>query len=139
MTAQTTSGGTWYGMYQKCKDFSGSGTTDIMQSSMIWGSQYDAMLNWILTGTDKGKVRVNRNGNHSGSKVNTGTTTTDKMNNIYDLEGNLFEWTAEAIYTYGRVSRGGNYNFSDPASYRGYYNPYNTVSRYSSRVTLYIK
>ena len=106
---------------------------------MIWGSQYDAILNWALTGADKGKVTANTNGNHSGSWVNTGKTTTDKINNIYDLEGNLWEWTAEAVSTGSRVPRGGNYYSTSPTSNRNYINPGMAPNDLTSRVTLYIK
>ena len=78
-------------------------------SSMIWGSQWDAMLNWILTGSNRIKVMANTNGNHSGSIMNTGTIPTDVMNNIYDLEGNATEWTQEAWYSALRVFRGGDF------------------------------
>ena len=42
-------------------------------------------------------------------------------NNIYDLAGNVYEWTQEASDTYVRASRGGNYpnnGSRDPASDR---------------------
>ncbi len=91
----------WYEMYlyqssnyKKNPFYSNSSVT----SSMIWGSQCDAMLNWILTGSDKAKVTANTNGNHSGSIVNTGDTTTDIINNIHDLEGNILEWSQTAWY-----------------------------------------
>lgn len=91
----------WYKMYlyqssnyEKNPFYSNSS----VRSSMIWGSQWDAMLNWILTGSDKAKIIENTNGNHSGSFVNTGVTTTDIMNNIYDLEGNILEWSQTAWY-----------------------------------------
>lgn len=91
----------WYKMYlyqssnyEKNPFYSNSSVT----SSMIWGSQRDAMLNWILTGSNKAKIIANTNGNHSGSVVTTGVTTTDIMNNIYDLEGNVLEWSQTAWY-----------------------------------------
>ncbi|MBR3134415.1 MAG: hypothetical protein IKG56_03040 [Clostridia bacterium] len=83
----------WYQMYKKQKDFSGNGT-DTLQSNMIWGSQYDAMLNWMLTGSDAEKINLSSNDNTS--TTNTGATETDILNNIYDLKGNYIEFTAEA-------------------------------------------
>ena len=35
----------WYGLYQKIKTFTTD--SDKVVSSMIWGSQYDAMMNWM--------------------------------------------------------------------------------------------
>ena len=65
------------------------------------------------------------------------------MKNVYDLEGNYFEWTSEANGTYGRVGRGGNFNDAYngkfyPASVRGDNVPTGTNSNYSARLTLYL-
>jgi hypothetical protein len=104
----------WYALYEKQKNFYCSST----QSSMIWGRQYDAMVNWIITGT---------NANHI-------------INNIYDLTGNTFEWTlAKGAENNARGHRGGYFGISGTAFRRSY-----TVSGYSgdmngSRMTLYIK
>lgn len=54
-----------------------------VSSSMIWGSQYDAVLNYILEGNDKSKVLA-VTGYHSGSRAVTGKYPTDIMNNIFD-------------------------------------------------------
>ena len=96
----------WYNLYQKQKEFTES--ADKMQSYMIWGSQYDAMLNWALTGDDKVHVTALNNATHdrayNAKTIRTRTTTEttdsitaiDKINNIYDLESNLSELTQEA-------------------------------------------
>jgi hypothetical protein len=138
MSAQTASGGTWYGMYQKQKDFTTN--TDKMKSAMIWGSQYDAMLNWVMTGGDKAHITATTYGNHNGSSaVNCGSynSGSDKMNNIYDLEGNLYEWTQEALNTNGRVERGGYCGDSDSPSCRYHDYPYGTYDG-GSRLALYV-
>ena len=113
MNATTDSGNTWYGMYKKQKEYTSKNNITSVKSSMIWGSQYDAMLNWALTGRDKGKVTAIGNGNHNGTGVvNTGTSTADKINNIFDLSGNLCEWTLEGFDTFARYSRGRYLRFS---------------------------
>ena len=124
----------WYGLYQKQKEFTES--TDKMQSYMIWGSQWDAMLNWALTGVDKAHVTASTNATHNSTytyttlKTRTTTEATDsiteidRINNIYDLEGNLSEWTQEAYYTIIRAARGGYYNSAASPSYRGSNSPY---------------
>ena len=106
-------GNLWYGMYNKQDSNRNTknpyyGSTTVA-SSMIWGSQYDAMLNWALTGNDAEMV-YKRTGNHSGSKSTTGAWGVDVMNNIFDLSSNVIEWTQEAGYSAYRVSRGGYYN-----------------------------
>ena len=74
---------------------------------MIWGSQYDAMLNWALTGSDKGNVTATDKAPHNlSSTYQPGTQDNDKINNIYDLGGNVGEWTLEASGSDRRVYRG---------------------------------
>ena len=141
-TPATTAGESWYGMYQKQKNFSGSVETDTMQSSMIWGSQWDAMLNWMLTGTEKVKVTSSSNANHSGSSnANTGAKNTDVINEIYDLEGNCKELTLEGWSTFARCYRGAAWYESSGvnATSTGSVRPWKTESKFASRLTLYIK
>ena len=112
---------------------------------MIWGAEYDAMLNFALEDTNentnsKGKVTSTAYGNYGGKILKTGTTaTSDKIINIYDLGGNMWEWTTEAYNTHCRAGRGGNYDIGEPASYRYYSHPVNYSTYNSSRVALYIK
>ncbi|MEI3357250.1 MAG: hypothetical protein V8R81_09840 [Clostridia bacterium] len=133
----------WYGLY-KIQDKTYTGKNGSVESSMIWGSQYDAIINWVKNGnneTEKAKL-TNSLGNNSGGNVKTtgnNTYANDSINNIRDLGGNLSEWTLEAYNTYGRVIRGGYYNDTSSPSYRYGSHPYGTNSNSGSRVTLYIK
>ena len=64
------------------------------------------------------------------------------VNNIYDLAGNLFEWTMESYNTDSRVYRGGHYKStgsSRPASIRGGSGPSGSVDGIGFRITLYLK
>ena len=134
-------------MYQKQKDFTTS--SDKMQANMIWGSQYDAMLNWALEGADKTHITATNNALHNysdSSSLLTRTTTEndtatglDRINNIYDLEGNLLEWTQEAGYTDGRAYGGGLFSGTGSPSSRNNNNPYSTRTSQGSRLSLYIK
>jgi len=103
---------------------------------MIWGSQYDAMMNWMA----KNNKTV---GSSDSSKRNSGTVTgsepKDVINNVYDLYGCHYEWTLEAFYTSSRVLRGGVSGNDVAPSNRFNNYPNNTNSNYSSRATLYIK
>ena len=109
---------------------------------MIWGSQYDAMLNYALTGDDKEKVTKAGNGYYGDKEVNTGVTPNDKILNIFDLEGNHIEWTLEANSNNYRVARGSycsnpeKENFS-PSS-RSNLTCDSTYTYISTRLTLYI-
>ena len=109
---------TWYGLYSLAKTYTNNKNS--VTSQMIWGSQYDAMLNFALTGNDKSKVESTEYGNYSGTELKTGLTrTSDKINNIYDLGGNLTEWTSEAYLTNDRAIRGGLYNIAFSPASRG--------------------
>ena len=65
-----------------------------------------------------------KNRNIIGSRAISGQNELDKMKNIYDLEGNLREWTLEADSIDQRIYRGGNASVITssgrhyPASYR---------------------
>ena len=53
--------------------------------------------------------------------LSTGALKAAKINNIYDMAGNLYEWTMEGYNTVTRVYRGGyfeNTSDSSPISYR---------------------
>ena len=53
----------------------------------------------------------------AGSKQPTGTSEAWKVNNIYDLAGNVDEWTTEtAVPTNHSVRRGGNYSGTNTSS-----------------------
>ena len=132
----------WYGLY-KTQNKTYVTKEDSVESSMIWGSQYDAILNWAKNGTDKDKIKNESLGNHDKSGVvTTGSATysNDNINNIRDLGGNLFEWTLEAFSINGRVFRGGSYyyDYISP-SYRDYNYSNIAHSDLGSRLTLYIK
>lgn len=108
---------------------------------MIWGCQYDAMLKWVLEGNDKNKLTENNNGNHSGYISNTGSYKNDCINNIYDLEGNLIEWTLEVANNYQRTKRGCDYitNNYNPTIRSSTNRTITNSESYGSRMTLYIK
>ena len=132
-TAATNSADTWYGLYKLCKTYN----TNSVKSSMIWGSQYDAMMTWM--GTDESSFDTSKRNTDSERK--TGSVETDKIRNVYDLGGNSYEWTLEAYRTNSRVNRGASYNnfayIGSPSS-RGFNDPPNTDSNVGSRLALYV-
>ena len=75
--------------------------------------------------------------------IPTGSAEYTKTNNIYDMAGNIFEWTTEAYYTKERVARGGYCNFEGniyPMAGRDVYIPFSSSSyHYGCRAALYIK
>ena len=130
----------WYNLYKKCKELNAS---DKVETRMIWGCQWDVTMNWLISSGAKTSNEVNTDssswGNYKGTsvkandrttvlkasgdeqKLNTGVTTFTIANNIYDLAGNCWEWTQEALSTNYRSDRGGGYSdygSVGPASYR---------------------
>ena len=134
----------WYGLY-KIQDKTYTGKNGSVESSMIWGSQYDAIINWVKNGnneTEKAKLTNTSLGNNSSGYVTTtgnNTYANDSINNIRDLGGNLREWTLEASGTDLRVGRGGYFRSTSSPSCRSIGYPFGTNSDRGSRLTLYIK
>ena len=89
----------WYGLYAYGKTYD----TDSVASSMVWGSQYDAMLRWIDESGNSVKENI---GDLKNTTQVTGSVENDKIKNIYDLYGGSFEWTLEAYQSIYRVYRG---------------------------------
>ena len=90
----------WYGLYTKCKEYAPEEGAKSVVSSMTWGSQYDAMMNWM----QKNGINVNTTDNRN-TNTTTGTSESDLLKNIYDLYGCHLEWTSEAYSTGNRVYR----------------------------------
>ena len=142
LTAATTGGGsgateylganTWYGLYNTIKN---SGAN----KQMIWGCQYDQVIKFLKENGVDPEI------GHTYIETTTalsGQNEQDCMRNIYDLEGNHYEWTAEARDS-TRVVRGNFSNISirafHPASFRLYmvYGPNSNIQINSSRSTLH--
>ena len=137
----------WHKMYENSLTYSNNNKNLGVISEMIWGCQWDAMLKFILTGNDAASVIKSTNVSHDlssvyytgGTNYSGSVTYNDIASNIYDLEGNVEEWTQEALNNNCRIFRGGHY-------YNGKYWPcmrvYNTLSGYESytgsRLSLYV-
>lgn len=122
----------WYTMYEKSKELRANNSN--VRTSMIWGCQWDATLEWLVKSGSKTYSQVgydstswgnyhnstfsyaNSSGGTStkssgrGTIIPTGSTEYTKANNIYDLAGNVQDWTLEASNTNSRVTRGGYCN-----------------------------
>ena len=155
---------TWYNMYKRCKNIKGANTN--VETGMIWGNQWDRTLMWLIETGSKTKEQiaddstswgnyynatfeyVNSSGSTatknegSSTKIPTGSAEYTKANNIYDLVGNVRDWTMEANSTDGRVFRGGYYYYDGydyPADCRSYNIPSSSSNDYGCRSALYIK
>ena len=140
---------TWYTMYKLCKTIK---VNDNVATSMLWGCQWDATMKWMQTSTNSEVANFPTNstgkGNYQGTQgstnkvIPTGSNSSYSVNNIYDMAGNVYDWTIEAVLTNSRVIRGGCYYATastTPASYSAYNVPLFSNSNSGCRSTLYIK
>ena len=92
----------WYGLYAYGKTYK----TSSVESSMIWGSQYDAMMRWMYDNGNGTNIKEDIGDSRNDTQTTGAKKDTDIINNVYDLYGCHFEWTLEAIITNSRVLRG---------------------------------
>lgn len=102
---------------------------DIQTHSSSWGNYHDS----------KGDAANNAD----GTKKNTGTSEYWKANNIYDMAGNVYEWTQETYMNRSvNVRRGGIYDGSGSADHtsaqRFIDNKTSSYPGYGFRVGFYI-
>ena len=106
----------WYRMYKQQQNYAnkkGLATEEntSIQSTMIFGVAYDQIVKYANCASETTPKK-------DYSAVKTGNVPTDCYKNIYDLCGNLSEWTTEAYSTTDRVHRGAYFDISYSASYR---------------------
>ena len=130
----------WYGLYKKCLEYKVPETNNsLVTSSMIWGSQYDAMMNFMKRRGKESAITSTSNGSIQNNSYETGTKETDVILNVFDLYACHYEYTLEASSILYRVFRGGYSGSSHSPSYRGNFFPHQRNDTHSSRLTLYIK
>ncbi len=117
-----------------------------VKSGLISGIQWDMTMGFVngkMDGTNKTyDVTKSDSSRHiSGIVTISGKNEADKVCNIYDLEGNAYEYVAEKN-TYDTnnpfIGRGGCFNYNNSASYR-YTKGGTTDSLGSFRLVLYVK
>jgi len=145
----------WSKAYELAKGIGGGeGATTYLCSSYSW----DTAINFIQNTTGKNYATsiIGFNGNwksqevkdssgkvikpvNTAQRLNTGLTTA--LCNIYDMGGNVGEFTTELNPGLSEtvVLRGGNYNFNIPAGYRWDGSSGTAVSGCGFRATLFLK
>ena len=132
-------------------------SNDYVQTGLLTGKAWDRTCHWIedyITNLndDSSLTKSQYYGNYAnsqspanitgyGSKQVAGFSDKWSVKNIYDLAGNVWEWTSEAYSTF-RIYRGGYCNFrggSFPVSYRDYGYPSSAIDDMGFRSRLYIK
>ena len=150
---------TWYRAYVNSKNISMNLN---IQPNLIYGCLWDETIQWLVDSGEKTVEEIGSDstawGNYSNNtfeytttsggtatksensstRIPTGSAEVTKANNIYDIAGNVWEWTAEAGGSSVRRLRGGFcYDFGDatPASNRTYDGP--NISNYVCGVRAY--
>ena len=125
----------WYGLYNTIRKIEEN-------KQMIWGCQYDQIIKFLKeNGEDPENAHNDRN--LTRTQALSGLNELDCMKNIYDLEGNHFEWTLEAYSITDRAKRGNYYDNLNAGlfvSASHYHNSDPTIvyDYFSSRSTLYL-
>ena len=123
MSARVDSGNKWWGMYAKQKTYD---SDNQMTSGMIWGSQWDQVMIWMKDIKNTNQIAKDnpfyvidsREMGWYDGNYNTGnpTHTTGKpvgdnenrVKNIFDMAGNMYDYTMEGAYDGYRAIRGRN-------------------------------
>ena len=121
-----------------------SGNTEHVKSALCSGTQWDMTMAFITANDTSYDVTVSNPYRHKGSSVGvqtSGQNPADIACNIYDLEGNCYEYVAEKNplnSDFPFINRGGDYSDNIAASYRYYNGRYAPLSC-SFRFVLYVK
>ena len=136
----------WYTMYAKEKKYATQLSGTKIKSNMIYGSQWDATMRWFAKSKDNNvstypvNAQNGVNANFSGSRKSTGSV--GSVNNIYDMAGNVYDWTVELHSSNNRVLHGYYYYHTNSdywyTGLRSDSNPTNSIDRFGSRIALYL-
>ena len=119
-TTEGINNANWYRMYAQQKSYSNLALTNSasITSSMIWGSQWDQIMIWmrgirnesqnsyyVINAVGMGNYGTGDDDTNTSAPVATGNREAYNVKNIYDLAGNVYDWSLEAIVTSYRVLR----------------------------------
>ena len=121
------------GAVELARNFDTQNEYTSVESTLIYGVQWDAIMRWmkdepnltdgkyVQDSTGMGWHSDNSEGKVHQTGIDVDSNKSNCVKNIYDLAGNVYEWTMESYNTGIRVTRGGFYDRSGsyaPASHR---------------------
>ena len=116
--------------------------TTKVHSTLCYGVQRDTALNFIDPGYQGYAQDSTGKGNYYVSSfIKTGTNDNYKLKNIYDMAGNVYEWTMEVEDDNKRIRRGGGYTnkgWNVPASYRSSLYTTDKAASIGFRISIYL-
>ncbi len=134
------------GAVEKARNMYTNTEFDGIQSTLCYGVQWDAIMKWINKDTSLRYIFTNtedtyKKGNYdtSGNLIKTGSNELYQIKNIYDIAGNVSEWTMETYGIDKKVLRGGKSGSSDNVSFREVTNIAESSLVNGFRIALYIK
>ena len=147
--------GTTGGAVELSRNFASANNYKTVTSTLIYGVQWDAVMKWmenvnnpnvegktyIQDSTGMGWYGDNSGGNPQKTGTDIGNKGSNQVKKIYDLAGNVYEWTMESYDTYIRVPRGGSCHYAGSdylASNRNRSIPSNSDSDIGFRPTLFL-
>ena len=143
------------GAVELSRNFANAKNYKTVTSTLIYGVQWDAVMKWmenvnnpngrkyIQDSTGMGWYDDNSGGNPQKTGIDIGEENkgSNQVKKIYDLAGNVEEWTMEAYSANSRVPRGGDYECTGPycpASGRNHGYPSGSFSYDGFRPTLFL-
>ena len=100
------------GAVEIARGFAGENDYESVTSTLVYGVQWDAVMRWISRDENlKGYLKDSSSvGNYSDryKTAKTGAVREYQLKNIYDMAGNVAEWTMESYDTVHRIYRGGS-------------------------------
>ena len=101
-------------------------TYQLMNNSTTWGNHFNSEFNYIVSKAET-PILTETKELYKRIRIPAGSAEYTKVNNIYDIAGNVLDWTTEVWSIDKRICYGGNYEYSGG---NGPYSNFSASSRY---------
>ena len=138
LTKDSTTIGNYYNSTFQLSQTGKYATYSNWKLSPTWNPSTTATTNFV----DSSRNKIAQSSNGNGILVTTGTSETNKVMNIYDIAGNVYEWTLELTSSTGLpcASRGGGFSNTGsdgPAADRCSFGTVSSNNGFGFRVSLF--